>query len=94
MTPNWIPVYIGSNLDSLNYTTFTSKDCLISVMMIQYGTIIESIDDLVIICFKYIRGLKPSININNCVVYKKIEVNFDFELVEKAILKFKIKEIS
>jgi hypothetical protein len=88
----WIPVYIGSNLHS-KFETFISKNHLMYTIDSDFasGTIIESTDDLVV----YHRQSKNNnIDISNCVVYKKVRLDFNYELLEKAILKFKIKSIS
>jgi len=86
----WIPVYIGSNLHS-KFETFISKQHLIYTIDADFsGTIIESTDDLVV--FHYL-SIVDDIDTNNCVVYKKVRLDFDYKLLEKVILKFKIKSI-
>jgi hypothetical protein len=87
----WIPIYVGYKLYPANsFEVYTGEDRIREGAEDSGGTIIESTDDLIIILYN---SDSSSDYIENCVVYQKLLSNFDFELIEKAILKFKIKSI-
>jgi hypothetical protein len=95
----WVPIFIGSELYSKLYETiYKSKDDLISQYIVgpspHLGKIIELADDLIIsIVLTHPFEFDIDTILEYCIVYKRTKLDFDFQLIEKALLKLKIKDI-
>jgi hypothetical protein len=95
----WVPIFsLEYNSLPIYETIYKSKDDVISQYITgpspHLGKIIELADDLII----FIALTEPCKFDNDtileyCIVYKKIKFD-DFELIQKEILKLKIKSIS